>query len=748
MERIMSQPSSSTEFQIAKTPIEYEEILDKPLSEYSIHRLSQLSNKQGGSNLKRQFEARVGGTIRSNLGTNNGSDNVLENHANFIVSKMEQDEALMQNSPDADELRRTALRDMPQCLTVKRSVKDKLSLSVQQKSKRRSLGCWKLLKYRISIQFTKFKISIKDLAYSLELWYVPLKKIEGNFGTGVASFFKFFRWLFLLNVLTALISTCFIVIPKVIFSSNQEPSGNWSFTDLITGQGFLTNSSLYYGFFTNEIIGSILPYSMPHAYFFTMLFIYVVSFVIIGFSAARSYKRSFIETEGGLKNAFANKIFCGWDFNIATKDAAELKSKAIFSELKELIWDFAKTKRKKSCYERFLVVSVRIFANILILSLTACTGAALWYFLENVSVDGDMRVLLAPIFINSIMTLMPMLLSFVVKYEDYKDPKTALYMTLSRTFLLGTINIAVLVTYWLKNDNKSACWETLLGQEFYRMIIFDFIIAILCTALLQIILFFIFKYCTKTAFLEFDIAWNTMQIIYNQTLFWVGLVFSPLLPVVIVIKLFITWYIRYSVVLFLCKPSTKSWRAAQTSTWFLFMIFISLLCIGVLIGYIISYIQTSESCGPFNDYEHIYEIITIGVLQLRTNSTVWAVVLFVTKPGVIALIAIFLCAAIYYARAKANSQKEIVKQCRNMLTWSAKDKEYLNSLAFQVTKGQWQYQLQDKTFNPHLFDPSLTNHFDYRTGDLDRVDYENGSGMRFRASTSDFQDLNKDNSGY
>lgn len=58
----------------------------------------------------------------------------------------------------------------------------------------------------------------------------------------------------------------------------------------------------------------------------------ITSFFIT--SAARSYRRSFIETEGGLKNVFANKIFCGWDYNIATKDAANLKTKAIYNELK------------------------------------------------------------------------------------------------------------------------------------------------------------------------------------------------------------------------------------------------------------------------------------------------------------------------------------------------------------------------------------------------------------------------------
>ena len=43
---------------------------------------------------------------------------------------------------------------------------------------------------------------------------------------------------------------------------------------------------------------------------------------------------------------------------------------------------------------------------------------------------------------------------------------------------------------------------------------------------------------------EFDIARGTLNIIYNQTLFIVGFYFSPLLALVVVLKMFITFYIR------------------------------------------------------------------------------------------------------------------------------------------------------------------------------------------------------------
>ncbi|XP_066251004.1 transmembrane channel-like protein 7 isoform X2 [Euwallacea similis] len=675
---------------------------------HSIHRLSKLNNRQSGSNMKKAFEARTGGEIQRNVGSVDSKDrNIVDTHATIIVSKMEKDDILMENSPEAEELRRVALRDMPQSLTLKRCVKDKLSKSVSYKSERKSLSVWRTFKYRMSMAFVKLKLDIKDLGYSFELWYGPLKQIEGNFGTGVASFFKFLRWLFLLNLLLALISVGFIVMPKVTQDTYQQ-TDDWHIFDLITGQGFLTNTPMYYGFYSNQTLGThSLPYSMSHAYFFTMLSIYFVSFLVIGVSAARSYRKSFIETEGGLKNVFATKIFCGWDFNIATKDAADLKCRSLYNELKELNWEFARQKRVKTFWDKFRILGTQIFMNVLVLCAIAGTGVTIWLLLHNVF--RDFRVIVAPVMINAVMTIMPMFLSFIVRYEDYKNPKISIYFTLARTFLLGITCIGVLVAYWVKNDTDSACWETSVAQEFYRMIIFDFFISVGCTAFLDVFIFLTYKYCTKNIHLEFDIAWNTVQIIYNQSLFWVGLVFSPLLPVVVVIKLFLIWYIRYLIAIYLCKPSAKSWRAAQTSTWFLVMTFLSLLCIGGLICYVISNIDTSANCGPFRNYKYIYEFVTLGILNLESNSTVWFVVLLVTKPGVIAINLLFLCALVYYLRAKANAEKEIVAQYRYMLRLSASDKKHYNQWLSDVTKGRWQFESNNRSLNPELYSPDTAS---------------------------------------
>ncbi len=43
---------------------------------------------------------------------------------------------------------------------------------------------------------------------------------------------------------------------------------------------------------------------------------------------------------------------------------------------------------------------------------------------------------------------------------------------------------------------------------------------------------------------RFDIAGNTVLLIYAQTVIWIGHYFSPLLPIVFAMILFITFYVK------------------------------------------------------------------------------------------------------------------------------------------------------------------------------------------------------------
>ncbi|XP_069692484.1 transmembrane channel-like protein 7 isoform X2 [Periplaneta americana] len=708
------------------------------------------------------------------LSTNEGSSHVPllppsghnqseDNHAAQIVSEMEKDTALMEDNPLSEQLRMETLRELPESLTMKRTIKRKLVKSVSLKSKHSPLSIWKQMKYRISISFSKFQVAVKNVLYTFELWYSGIKKIEGHFGSGVATYFRFLRWLFLLNSIVFLISFGFIVVPQLLhrfyepvegnqtqsvtvdigFIELQEENNsttrivtplpftteNWkdapgykprvrskpyasnadfSFENIFTGEGFFTDTTLYYGYYTNETFSMVsgLQYNIPAAYFFTVLACYLFIFVTLSVSMARSYRKTFIETAGDLKNVFAHKVFCGWDFSTATNEAAVLKSKSIYNDLKELLEDLKKDEDELSCQSKFFLFLSRFLLNVFVTVLLGCTGLLMWFLLRGGIGTGSATALhhgatmVMPLIITVLMMVSPVLFSWLARHEDYSNPRTALFVTLTRTFLMEIVVIGVVVGFWLTYKNAE-CWETSLGQEIYRLVIIDFLLAVVGTSVAEFIRYRIYKSIWKKIGVpEFDIARNTLNLIYNQTLFFVGFYFSPLLAFIIILKMFITFYIKKLGVLQNCKPSGRPWRAAQTQTLFLVLSFIATLVVLILLGYIITQVEAS-SCGPFRTYTFPYELI-LDVFQLdEENDGFVQFIRFLIKPGVTAGILLAMCVGVYYLRATSNAHMSMVRLLREMLVLEAKDKEFLLSSISKVTEGQWIYNLKtDKTSEP------------------------------------------------
>lgn len=75
------------------------------------------------------------------------------------------------------------------------------------------------------------------------------------------------------------------------------------------------------------------------------------------------------------------------------------------------------------------------------------------------------------------------------------------------------------------------------------------------------------------------------MLIYNQTLIWMGLFYSPLITTIMTLKFAILFYVKKAFIMKICQPSTKSWRATQTRTLFHGLTFISLMLVTIALGY-------------------------------------------------------------------------------------------------------------------------------------------------------------------
>ncbi|XP_013408571.1 transmembrane channel-like protein 6 [Lingula anatina] len=630
----------------------------------------------------------------------------------------------IENSPDymdgdMDEVEVTEhLRGMTSAtLATKRQVRQDIQRSSEKRVATQGVGAYKRFKYNLSIQYSHFKQKLADIRYSLRFWHGHLKKIEGHFGTGVTSYFRFLKWLFIINIPVFLLSFFFIVLPEMLFRGPYCQMITFNVTDLLTGGGWLSETLLYYGFYTNESIELHLSkghyYNMQHAYLFTSAAYYICSLILVMISLSKSYKINYIQGSGEFSFYYVSKVFCGWDYGITDKDAGNLKHKALYNELQEYLAGYHEEKNL-TCQQRCGWFSLRVFTNLIVLGMIGGAGYVIWYISETQSVRTNIPVLSSlamPLCVSSINLLFPFAFSVISSFERYSKPKYELYITMARTILLKGTTLAVLIYFWfndvdcnLNSDEKQSkshtceqapvflltlsCWETFMGEQIYMLVLVDFVFVLLITFFSEFIRRIMSQFCCKSlGHPEFNIGRNTLNLIYSQALVWLGSFYSPLLPVIQLIKLFITFYVKRVSVIQNCVPSLKPWRAARAHTTFLILLLLAFFVTVVAVVYSIVFIKPSETCGPYRGMNESYEVVTEMITSWQDEVRgLGDAIAFITSPGFVAGIITVLSIFVYYTHEVTVGHKAMVELMKRQLQMEGRDKVFLLKMLQDVNK--------------------------------------------------------------
>lgn len=146
-----------------------------------------------------------------------------------------------------------------------------------------------------------------------------------------------------------------------------------------------------------------------------------------------------------MKNIIATKIFCAWDYGIASAEAATLKHSALHHELRELINETDKKSSKIKFATRMQTFFIRLTSSALIFLSIGGICYLIWYLLDEKVTTNP---ILTAVTVNVVLIVFPQVLKFFSKYEDYKSPKMTLFMNLSRLFVLEMAIIIILIIYW------------------------------------------------------------------------------------------------------------------------------------------------------------------------------------------------------------------------------------------------------------------------------------------------------------
>ncbi|XP_074453380.1 transmembrane channel-like protein 5 isoform X1 [Larus michahellis] len=589
-----------------------------------------------------------------------------------------------------------AIQKMPETMKKKREIRNKVLKVVTKKSRHHSTqfsGCTQCLQ-GAAVSFQRFGNTLSEYFHLLRFWHKTLKIIGAEFGTSVLSYFIFLKWLLTFNIFSFLINFSFITVPQFVAA---EPN-NLSFTglELFTGAGYFQQTVLYYGFYTNATISKIEngpSYNMQLAYIFTIGIYFVICFLILLFSMAKSFCRNFVNPQ--TYSGKASKLLCTWDFNITNEKAVKLKQKNLSTQIKEDLTEVNREVLNFSATERVVRIVIHLVSWIASLgtAVAACAGV---YFLSinnlklfvkghKNDLESQAAMLVLPVVASLLNAFIPFFYSWLGHLEKFRTPGHHIYITITRNIVLKISIVGILCYYWtnIVSASESQCWETLVGQDIYRLVLVDFIFCLLGSFFGEFLRRIIgTTVCVSLGLPEFDIGRNVLDLIYAQTLTWIGILFSPLLPGIQMIAFSIVFYVKKVSLMMNCQPPHKVWRTAQMTTSFTFLLFFPSF-VGVLsvIGVTVWRLKPSEECGPFRGLPSMYAAVSkwIKILENYTASkwVVWIYhnlitsVLFYFILSTVALIITYL----YWQIIKG--RKTVTKLLHKQILNEGKDKMLL-----------------------------------------------------------------------
>lgn len=573
----------------------------------------------------------------------------------------------------------------------------------------------------------------RELIYKIEPWEESVKVIEGHHGSGVASYFLFLRWCVYVNLWFFILLFGLVTVPQIAFETkdynvavlginssyvhvnasnrcSQLYKFDVTYTENVTklimnvlqGTGWMEKTPLFYGFYEAKEMNTDEPYSIPLAYLLVCIACLLYSVIMMAKKSASNFHDSVYDVSPSSRYQFFSLIFLSWDYTMTNAHSAKLKQKSlkkqIISELADKQLRLKQKNRTPLEYAR--IIFIRVVINIFVL-LCLGAGAYLIYYVTQYttlhakldtfsSQHGAIQFVveyLPSITISILNGVIPILFSVIIIVEDYL-PQNEVMITLVRTILLRLASLIFLIASLYKEvmckpkdecnvgTEKCSlirCWETYIGQQFYKLVIMDLLITLILSLVVEPLMKFLSKYLTFIK-PQFNVPTNVLDLVYTQSLSWLGFFFAPLIPLMVLLKLIFTFYLKKLSAIKWCSPFERPYKASKSQSLFATVLMISFFFCCLPIGYIICYVPPSRSCGPFRLYSNMYDILTITVELWPLSASM--IVRFISSSAFILTIIVILILFLYYCAQRGSAQNDSIKLLTSQLNMERKEKYY------------------------------------------------------------------------
>ncbi|XP_040010651.1 transmembrane channel-like protein 1 [Xiphias gladius] len=610
------------------------------------------------------------------------------------------------------------------------------------KGKGRKLYAYKVM---MTKKWMKFQRDFENFKTACIPWEMKIKEIESHFGSSVASYFIFLRWMYGINMILFGLTFGLVMVPEALMGRpygsiprktvpRAEEASAMDFAVLWDCGGYAQYSVLFYGFYNNQRAIGWLKFRMPLSYFLVGVGTVAYSYMVVIRTMARNANESGVGDDNSFN--FSWKMFTSWDFLIGNPETADNKFASITTSFKEAILEEQESRKDDNIHlTRFL----RVLANFLVLCCLAGSGYLIYFVVrrsQKFALDGlENHTWWERNEVNMVMSLLgmfcPMLFDVISSLENY-HPRVALQWQLGRIFALFlgnlyTFIIALMdeinlkreeekivkfnITTWESSlyngtvsENSTAppipiqpadvprgpCWETMVGQEFVRLIISDTMttyITLLIGDFLRAVLVRFLNYCWCwdleagfPSYSEFDVSGNVLGLIFNQGMIWMGAFYAPCLPALNVLRLHVSMYLQCWAVMCCNVPQERVFKASGSNNFYMAMLLVILFLSTLPAIYTIVTIPPSFDCGPFSGKKRMFDVIQE---TLESDFPAWfsKVFSYASNPGLVLPFILLMVLAIYYLQSTSKSYKEANVELKKKLQTQNEENKKKNKRA-------------------------------------------------------------------
>ncbi|XP_060057715.1 transmembrane channel-like protein 2 [Erinaceus europaeus] len=589
----------------------------------------------------------------------------------------------------------------------------------------------RLYAYRMLMakKWIKFKRDFDNFKTQCIPWEMKIKDIESHFGSSVASYFIFLRWMYGVNLVLFGLIFGLVIIPEVLMGvpygsiprktvPRAEEEKAMDFSVLWDFEGYIKYSALFYGYYNNQRTIGWLRYRLPMAYFMVGISVFGYSLMIVIRSMASNTQGSTGEGESD-NFTFSFKMFTSWDYLIGNSETADNKYASITTSFKESIVDEQESNKEENIHlTRFL----RVLANFLIICCLCGSGYLIYFVVKRSQEFSKMQNVSwyerneVEIVMSLLGMFCPPLFETIAILENY-HPRIGLKWQLGRifalflgnlyTFLLALMDDVHLklsneatiqnITHWtLFNYYNSSgwnesiprpplhpadvprgpCWETAVGIEFMRLTVSDMLvtyITILLGDFLRACFVRFMNYCWCwdleagfPSYAEFDISGNVLGLIFNQGMIWMGSFYAPGLVGINVLRLLTSMYFQCWAVMSSNVPHERVFKASRSNNFYMGLLLLVLFLSLLPVAYTIMSLPPSFDCGPFSGKNRMYDVIQETV-ESDFPTFLGKIFAFLANPGLIIPAILLMFLAIYYLNSVSKSLSRANAQLRKKI---------------------------------------------------------------------------------